>query len=44
MMIYLEGITRIILIDFRFYFFSFRWANAYTDSLGEVDVISDAEV
>jgi hypothetical protein len=23
---------------------SFRWANAHTDSLGEVDVISDAEV
>ncbi len=45
-MIYLEGRTTIIQRVYTKFMFisSFRWANAHTDSLGEVDVISDAEV
>jgi hypothetical protein len=45
-MIYLEGRRTIIQRIYTKFMFisSFRWANAHTDSLGEVDVISDAEV
>jgi hypothetical protein len=45
MMIYLEGIiNNSILSLYSFSLLSFRTANAHTDSLGEVDVIADAEV
>lgn len=45
MMIYLEGIRTINKKIYTFFSsISFRWANANTDSLGDVDVISDAEV
>lgn len=45
MMIYLEGKSkRMCLFKFYLVLFSLRSANAHTDSLGEVDVISDAEV
>ena len=44
MMIFSEGRSffhRLLIYSFSF---SFRSANAHTESLGEVDVISDAEV
>ncbi len=47
MMIYSEGInddSEEILFYRCIVFYSFRSANAHTDSLSEVDVIADAEV
>jgi hypothetical protein len=49
MMIYLEGIRHSFVVlhsveKHILFVFSFRSANAHTESLGDVDVISDAEV
>lgn len=44
MMIFLEGRSFVDVFVIILFPFSFRSANAHTESLGEVDVISDAEV
>lgn len=43
-MIFFEGMPIINSHIYHFIYFSFRTANAHIDSLGEVDVIVDAEV